>query len=95
MAFEFKAQKKSRYCGELRNETRRDEPMTLCLRHLDRCVLCADYIDEMTNESERKPYSSHSAMKYVGEGKCENGHKKYFAGVWHSQFNLFKRACVC
>jgi hypothetical protein len=52
-------------------------------------------MDESTNESERKPYSSHSAMKAVGEGKCENGHKKYFAGTWQNQFNLFKRACVC
>ena len=52
-------------------------------------------MDESTNESERKPYFSHSAMKAVGEGKCENGHKKYFAVTWQNQFNLFKRACVC
>jgi len=74
---EFKAQNESGYCGEVRHETGCDKPVTLCIHRLDRCVFCADYIDERTNESERKPYFSHSAMKDVGEGKCENGHKKY------------------
>jgi hypothetical protein len=81
MTSEFKAQNESWYRGEIRNETGCDEPVALCIYHLDRCVSCTDYIDERTNESERKPYSSHSAMKDVGESKCENGHKTYWQAL--------------
>jgi len=79
MTSEFKSRNELGYRGELRNESECDELVKLCIRHLDKrtCVFYTNYIKERTNKSERKPYSSHSAMKDVGEGKCENGHKKY------------------
>jgi hypothetical protein len=77
MTSEFKAQNESGYRRELRNEIGCDMPVTLCSHRLDRRVFYTDFIDERTNERERKPYSSHIAMRDVGEGKCENGHKKY------------------
>jgi hypothetical protein len=45
------------------------------------CSVCVDCIDGRANETVRQPYSSHSAVKDVGEGKCEHEQKKYSQAI--------------